>query len=86
MKVVIAPQGFKGNLTALEVSRAIENGIRRVIPDVVTALVPMADGGEGTTQALVDALGGEMIAVEVTGPMGERTVAHWGAFLCIGEP
>ena len=57
MKVVIAPQGFKGNLTALQVSRAVDRGIRRVVPDVVTTLVPMADGGEGTTQALVDALG-----------------------------
>ncbi len=78
MKVVIAPQGFKGNLTALEVSRAIERGIRRVVPDVTTSLVPMADGGEGTTQALVDALGGDMVAVSVTGPLGERIIAHWG--------
>lgn len=78
MKVVIAPQGFKGNLTALEVSRAIEQGIRKVIPDVVTDLVPMADGGEGTTQALVDALGGEMVPIKVTGPMGDDTLAHWG--------
>jgi glycerate kinase len=78
MKVVIAPQGFKGNLTALQVSRAIDSGIRRVIPDVETALVPMADGGEGTTQALVDAIGGEMVPVEVTDPMGGRVIAHWG--------
>ena len=78
MKVVIAPQGFKGNLTALQVSQAIDRGIRHVIPDVVTSLVPMADGGEGTAQSLVDALGGDMIAVEVTGPMGERVIAHWG--------
>ena len=78
MKVVIAPQGFKGNLTALQVSRAIDSGIRRVIPDVVTALVPMADGGEGTTQALVDAIGGEMMPLEVTDPMGGRVIAHWG--------
>ncbi len=78
MKVVIAPQGFKGNLTALQVSRAIDDGIRRVLPDIVTSLVPMADGGEGTTQALVDALGGDMIPVEVTDPMGGRVLAHWG--------
>jgi len=49
-----------------------------VVPDVVTTLVPMADGGEGTTQALVDALGGDMVPVEVTDPMGGRVVAHWG--------
>lgn len=45
VKVVIAPQGFKGNLTALQVSQAIDSGIRRVVPGVVTAIVPMADGG-----------------------------------------
>jgi len=78
LKVVIAPQGFKGNLTALQVSQAIDRGIRRVLPDVVTSLVPMADGGEGTTQALIDALGGEMVPVEVTDPMGGRVLAHWG--------
>jgi len=78
LKVVIAPQGFKGNLTALEVSRAVDRGIRRVVPAVTTSLVPMADGGEGTTQALVDALGGDMVPVTVTGPLGERIVAHWG--------
>jgi glycerate kinase len=78
LKVVIAPQGFKGNLTALEVSVAIEKGIRRVVPQVIASLVPMADGGEGTTQALVDALGGEMIPVTVTDPMGGRVVACWG--------
>jgi len=78
MKVVIAPQGFKGNLTALEVSQAISRGIRHVIPDAVTAIVPMADGGEGTMQALVDAIGGDIISVEVTDPIGERITAHWG--------
>ena len=78
MKVVIAPQGFKGNLTALRVSQAIDNGIRRVVPSVITAIVPMADGGEGTMQALVDAIGGEMIPVEVTDPLGGRVIAHFG--------
>ena len=78
MKIVIAPQGFKGNLSALRVSQAIDNGIRRVVPSVITAIVPMADGGEGTMQALVDAIGGEMIPVEVTDPLGGRVIAHFG--------
>ena len=78
MKIVIAPQGFKGNLSALQVSQAIDNGIRRVVPSVLTAIVPMADGGEGTMQALVDAIGGEMIPVEVTDPLGGRVIAHFG--------
>ena len=78
MKIVIAPQGFKGNLTALEVARAIEEGVKRIVPDAETILKPMADGGEGTVQALVDATGGELITTEVTGPLEERVNAHWG--------
>ena len=78
MKIVIAPQGFKGNLTALQVARAIEKGIKRVVPDARTAIKPMADGGEGTVQALVDATGGKMMSTEVTGPLGERVTARWG--------
>lgn len=78
MKIVIAPQGFKGNLTALEVARAIEAGVKRIVPDALTILKPMADGGEGTVQALVDATGGEIITTEVTGPLGEPVNAHWG--------
>jgi glycerate kinase len=78
MKIVIAPQGFKGNLTALEVAQAIEEGVRRILPDAETVLKPMADGGEGTVQALVDATGGELITTEVTGPLEERVNAHWG--------
>ena len=78
MKIVIAPQGFKGNLTALEVARAIEEGVRRIVPDAETVLKPMADGGEGTVQALVDATGGELMTTEVTEPLEERVNAHWG--------
>jgi len=78
MKIVIAPQGFKGNLTALEVARAIEEGVKRIVPDAETVLKPMADGGEGTVQALVDATGGEIMATEVTGPLRERVNARWG--------
>jgi len=78
MKIVIAPQGFKGNLTALQVAQAIERGIARVIPGVMTTIKPMADGGEGTVQALVDATGGETLLTEVTGPLGGRVMARWG--------
>ncbi|MEE9399887.1 MAG: glycerate kinase, partial [Dehalococcoidales bacterium] len=78
MKIVIAPQGFKGNLTALEVAQAIEKGIKRVVPDAMTTIKPMADGGEGTVQALVDATGGKMMVTEVTDPLGGRVNAHWG--------
>lgn len=78
MKIVIAPQGFKGNITALSVGRAIEYGVRRVMPTAITVVKPMADGGEGTVQALVDATGGEFRETEVTGPLGKRIRARWG--------
>lgn len=78
MKIVIAPDGFKGNLSALQVARAIDKGIKRVVPDALTTIKPMADGGEGTVQALVDATGGKSMTTEVTDPMGGHVLAHWG--------
>ncbi|HEX77556.1 MAG TPA: glycerate kinase [Dehalococcoidia bacterium] len=78
MKIVVAPQAYKGNLTALEVAQAIERGIRAVAPEAEVVLVPMADGGEGTVQALVDATGGRFISTQVTDPMGKPVLAAWG--------
>ena len=78
MKIVIAPDGFKGNLSALQVAQAIDKGIKRVVPDALTTLKPMADGGEGTVQAMVDATGGKVMTTEVTDPLGGRVSAHWG--------
>src|SRR5512145_2386689 len=78
MKIVIAPDSFKGNLTAREAADAIEVGIRRVMPDAEIVKVPMADGGEGTVQALVDATSGEIITTEVTDPLGNRIDAVFG--------
>ena len=78
MKIVIVAQGYKGNLSALQVCRAIENGVKRAVPDAMTAIVPMADGGEGTMEALVAAMGGEIIPAEITGPLGKRVTARWG--------
>ena len=78
MKIVIAPDGFKGNLSALQVARAIDKGIKRVVPDALTTIKPMADGGEGTVQALVDATGGKLMTTEVTDPLGGHVLAHWG--------
>ncbi len=78
MKIVIAAQGFKGSLTARQVCLAIGAGVVRALPEAETAIIPMADGGEGTAQALVDARGGRMMATEVTGPLGEPVTAHWG--------
>jgi glycerate kinase len=78
MKIVIAPDSFKGSLTALEVAHAIKAGIKRVVPEAEVDEVPMADGGEGTVQALVDATGGEIIAQEVCDPLGNRIRADFG--------
>ncbi len=78
MKIVIAPDSFKGNLTAKEASDAIEIGIRRVFSDAVIAKVPMADGGEGTVQALVDATKGKIVSAEVCDPLGNRIIADFG--------
>ena len=78
-KIVIAPQEFKGSLTAIEIARAIEAGVLRAIPHAETVLAPVADGGDGTLQALVDSSGGRIESTAVTGPLGEEIVAEWGA-------
>lgn len=78
MKFIIAPDSFKESLTALEVARAIEAGFRQVFPDADYQLVPMADGGEGTVDALVDATVGRKIQLEVTGPLGLPVQAEYG--------
>ncbi|MEH0740407.1 glycerate kinase [Vibrio cholerae] len=78
MKVVIAPDSFKESLTAMEVADAIERGCRSVWPDANYIKLPMADGGEGTVQSLVDATGGSIVPVLVTGPMSEPVEAFYG--------
>lgn len=78
MKIVIAPDSFKENLTSLEVATEIEAGLRRVWPDAECIKVPMADGGEGTVQSLVDATGGQIIKCKVRGPMGQPVDASYG--------
>jgi len=78
MKIVIAPDSFKENLTSLQVATAIERGIKRVLPNAHCVKIPMADGGEGTVQSLVDATGGRIIRKKVTGPMGEPVNARFG--------
>ena len=79
MRIVAATQAFKGSLSALDAAKAVEGGVRRVLPDAEVVAVPVADGGDGTLETLVDALGGEVRAKSVTGPLGEPVVAEWGA-------
>lgn len=78
MKVVIAPDSFKESLSALEACHAIEKGLRAVYPEADIVNVPMADGGEGTVQSLVDATGGRLVHTEVTGPLGTPVTAFYG--------
>lgn len=78
MQILIAPDSFKESLSALEVAQAIEAGLREVLPAARYRLLPMADGGEGTVQTLVDATGGQLREVMVTGATGRRIAAHYG--------
>ncbi|RTZ17873.1 glycerate kinase [Vibrio aquaticus] len=78
MKVVIAPDSYKESLTAMEVATAIESGFKEIMPDAEYIKLPMADGGEGTVQSLVDATGGEIVSVAVTGPLGQSVEGFYG--------
>ncbi|MFC2017505.1 glycerate kinase [Chloroflexota bacterium] len=78
MKIVIAPQSFKGSLSAQEVAQAIARGIKRVLANAETIMVPMADGGEGTVEVLIYNTHGQIMSTEVTGPLGEKVKAKWG--------
>ncbi|TVY07977.1 glycerate kinase [Paenibacillus cremeus] len=78
MKVVIAPDSFKGSLSAKEVAEAVEKGFLKVSKDLRITKVPMADGGEGTVESLVDATGGTIIRVRVKDPILRETEAFYG--------
>ena len=78
MKIVVAPDSFKGSVSALEAASAIEQGLRRVFPDAVIEKIPMADGGEGTAQSLVDATGGHLQTRRVLAPLQNEVDAQFG--------
>jgi glycerate kinase len=78
MKIVIAPDSFKESLTAMAVANEIEAGFREIFPDAEYCKLPVADGGEGTVQAMIDASGGKLVSLEVTGPLGEPVSAFYG--------
>jgi len=78
MKIVIAPDSFKETLSAFEVASAIESGFQNVFPEAEIIKIPIADGGEGTVDAMVRATNGSFEFSEVEGPMGENTRAKWG--------
>ncbi|HBC82177.1 MAG TPA: glycerate 2-kinase [Escherichia sp.] len=78
MKIVIAPDSYKESLSATEVAQAIEKGFREIFPDAHYVSVPVADGGEGTVEAMIAATQGAEHTASVTGPLGERVDARWG--------
>lgn len=78
MKVLVAPDKFKGSLTALAAAQAMERGVRRAVPDARVVLCPLADGGEGTVEAMVNVPGGQTVTVTVTGPLGAAVRSRFG--------
>ena len=78
MRVVVAPDSYKGSVSAVGVAAALERGVLRVFPQAEVRKIPIADGGEGTVEALVTATGGQMKQERVRGPLGEVVAACWG--------
>ncbi|MEC5306151.1 glycerate kinase [Bacillus thuringiensis] len=78
MKVVIASNSYKESLKAIEVCEAIERGFRAIFPNAQYVKIPIGDGGEGTVESLVDATGGRIISISVTGPLRESVQAFYG--------
>ncbi len=78
MRIIVAPDSFKGSVSALGVAEAMERGIHAVFPEAEVIKVPIADGGEGTVEALVAATGGRLQRTEVRGPLGQPVGAQWG--------
>ena len=78
MKAVIAIDSLKGSLSSIEAGEAAAEGIRRVNPQAETVVRPLADGGEGTVEALVQGMGGVLQTIRVTGPLGEPVDCVYG--------
>ncbi|MBO0586959.1 glycerate kinase [Sporosarcina sp. E16_8] len=78
MKVVVAPDSFKGSLTAVQAAQAMAAGIRDADPSIETVMLPAADGGEGTMDSLVGATGGKTVSVIVQDPLGRKIEASYG--------
>lgn len=78
MRVIIAPDSYKGSVSALDVARAMQRGVQEVFPRAEVQLVPIADGGEGTVEAMVAAAGGKLLRRQVRGPLGEPVEAAYG--------
>lgn len=78
MKIVIAPDSYKGSVSAVAVADAMERGVRKVFPNAEVVKMPIADGGEGTVETMIEASGGTWVEETVVGPLGEPVKAGWG--------
>lgn len=78
MKAVVAVDSFKGSMTSMQAGNAVKRGILSACPDAEVVVCPVADGGEGTTDALIEGLGGEKISLTVTGPYGDFVSCYYG--------
>ncbi|MFQ8689764.1 MAG: glycerate kinase, partial [Blautia sp.] len=78
MNIVTVIDSFKGSLSSMDAGRAVAAGIRRVDPNAQVRVRPLADGGEGTVQTLVEGMGGELCRIKVTGPLGEPVDCEYG--------
>ncbi len=78
MRIIVAPDSFKGSVSALGTANAMEKGIKEIFPDAKVSKVPIADGGEGTVEALVSATDGQIIYQDVVGPLGDMINSYWG--------
>ncbi|KUG02453.1 glycerate kinase [hydrocarbon metagenome] len=77
-RIIVAPDSFKESLSASQVTQSISEGIKKTLPAAQVIQVPLSDGGEGLTESLIAAAGGQFIYCPVTGPLGERIQARYG--------
>ena len=78
MKVVVAVDSFKGSMSSREAGNSVKEGVLRVYPDAEVVVRALADGGEGTVEALMEGLGGEKVNITVTGPNNEKIESYYG--------
>ena len=78
MKIVLSPDSFKGSLSAVDAAQAMAEGIQKLNLSIETFMIPVADGGEGTLDALISATHGKMVSVNVSDPLGKQIIAEYG--------
>ena len=84
MNIVVAMDSFKGSLSSMEAGQAVRAGIAQADPSVSVTVRPLADGGEGTVEALISGMGGQWQQVTVTGPLGAPVVCSYGILPATG--